>query len=306
MKRVLVVGDTILDHYIYGNVSRLNPEAPYSVVFDVDEQRKEELRLGGACNVASNIKSIYGDDVCIHYLGPICDAIIDQMSLLNIATNSDLFYDIDDILIKTRYVYEKHHMLRVDRGKKYLVKNNFYDILKQSIEQYKYDLIVVSDYDKGVVNKKTSEIIVMSGIKCLFDLKRRDNLFLLNIRKEDSPFLKDIEINSNEHVIIKCNAKEFELEMSENIIDKVCAVVKTTGPDGCDVHVDGSVHHISAPFIEMVDVVGAGDSFLAGMACKALRDDDWNPVSLSEFGVKCASEKVKHFGTHSVKMDEYV
>lgn len=305
MKRVLIVGDTILDHYVYGSVSRVNPEAPHSVVLDVNG--KEEVKLGGACNVAANLRGIFGEDIAIHYFGVVSYNVACMLAAYRIAIEPELTVEDDQILLKTRYVCGNNHLLRVDRGQKYDLDFFKINLLKQKLREDVYDLVIISDYNKGTITAKTCEAVVRSGAKTLIDLKKRQNLFLINTRREDIPHLPkltDVPTNSS-HVILKCNTAEFEAEIGQNMIDVVQAVVKTRGADGCDVYYDDEPVHIPAPDIGSVaDVVGAGDTFLAGMAAKFLETGTWDAVEMARFGTRCATEKVKHFGTHVVRLED--
>lgn len=280
MKKVLVIGDTILDYYVYGEVSRVNPEAPHSVVLDICED--EEVKLGGAANVAANIRGLAGDDVEIHYFGPTNELVRNLFKDYNIISlqNSDT-----EIITKTRYICKNHHLLRVDKDRKYKFHNTEYLFFKLLDDHY--DLVVVSDYNKGVVNSDISNIVAASSKKALFDIKKAKNLFCLQ--------------NLNKNVILKCNAVEFESETIESAINSVYAIIKTKGKDGCEVYQSQAVTNIPAPYIENIaDVVGAGDTFLAGMASNFLETKIWNPIEMAKFGNICASEKVKHFGTYVV------
>jgi rfaE bifunctional protein kinase chain/domain len=291
MKRVLVVGDPILDQYIYGTVSRVNPEAPHSVVFDVIPNSRE-VKLGGALNVAANIRGLYHD--CeIDFAGP---AFHDTLLKLNIRP-INIEKLPSEIITKTRYVYNKHHMLRVDSGSEYKLNDKeVAKILAHKIQNRKYDIVVISDYNKGTITSKVSEAVVDNGKKIIFDVKKFNNLFF-----------KDF--NKFYNVIFKCNKQEFESEISAGldglIIKSINSVVKTCGSDGCVIYTEGaSPYSIPAPKVDVADVVGAGDTFLAGMAANYLETGDWNCYNMSLYGVRCASEKVKHFGTHIVKKED--
>lgn len=291
MKKILVIGDTILDHYVYGTVSRVNPEAPHSVVFDVDGN--QELKLGGACNVAANIRGLLPDAV-IHYFGvsnDITEALLSK-SLISVVDSEILHRDV---LLKTRYVCGSHHMLRVDHGSKYYLSSmHVLDLLSKKIDEYDYDLIVVSDYNKGTITDNVSEIIVKKGKKVLFDIKKSENLWLWPASSHD-----------NFHVILKCNQQEYESEISSEILNRV-SVVKTRGVNGCDVYDEKVGAFLRIPGIQtsVADVVGAGDSFLAGMAASFIQTNCWNVQDMAHYGNKCAAEKVKHFGTHVVRKED--
>jgi bifunctional ADP-heptose synthase (sugar kinase/adenylyltransferase) len=278
--RVLVVGDTILDAFIYGSVSRVNPEAPYSTVFDLDGNQK--ICLGGAANVAANIKSL-NKDISVNYLGYVSESVADLLTERDIAFKPSLMVTDEEILLKTRFVCDNHYLLRVDRGKKYekIDKSFFADVLNGH-----YDLVVFSDYDKGSIHPGLFLEIRNKDLKVLIDGKKIKNL---------------APIPNKQNCILKCNKVEFEEFRQCKGWFKV--VVQTLGKEGFDVHEESYVDHFNAHAVtNLSDNVGAGDSFLAGMACWYLENKIWNPFAMAKFGNVCASEKVKVPGTHAVEL----
>lgn len=291
MKKILVVGDTILDHYVHGNVERVNPEAPHSVVLDY---QKEDVRLGGAANVAANIKSLTGDKALVHYYGAVSDQVADLMTNVGVAC-SGITHTDDNILLKTRYICNNHYLLRVDRGKTYHFGENFEDRLREKLNEYQYDLIVISDYNKGTLSHDLVKMLLDRNIKTIFDLKKRKN-FVLSAKKRDN-------------VILKCNKSEFETEIDNEILRSVKCVIQTVGSNGAVVwsaNDQGSRTGIAAPVrceSIVADVVGAGDAFLAGIAREAIRDE-WDPRLLAEWGNHYAACKVQKFGTYVLKPED--
>lgn len=288
MLKVLVIGDTIIDHYLYGSVDRVNPEAPHSVVLDY---MSESFSLGGATNVANNIAKLC-PEAAVHFYGPTSDLVSDMLTDEGIFSDEEMTHKDDEILLKTRFVSSNHHLLRVDRNKKYNLSAKFEQRLLQKISAHgDYDLIVMSDYNKGTITREMSKRIFSSGIPVLFDVKKRNNL----------PFFHDSTICEN--VILKANKHEFRQEIPVDVVFSVKAVVETRGHEGFHIHTNSDVFK-SKPLEEVgvVDVVGAGDTFLAGMAAKFLQSGNFDPLELAEFGNKCASAKVKHFGTHAVRL----
>lgn len=288
MLKVLVIGDTIIDHYVYGSVDRVNPEAPHSVVLDY---MSESFSLGGATNVANNIAKLC-PEAAVHFYGPTSDMISDMLTDEGIFSDDEVTHKDDEILLKTRFVSSNHHLLRVDRNKKYrLTSSKFEDRLFEKIAQNDYDLIVMSDYDKGTITSQMSKKIFAGDIPVLFDVKKRYNL----------PFR---DPTNNENVILKANRHEFRQEVPVDVVFSVKAVVETRGHEGFCIHTNSGDAVKSKPLDEVgvVDVVGAGDTFLAGMAAKFLQSGNFDPLELAEFGNKCAAHKVKHFGTHAVRL----
>lgn len=291
MKKVLVIGDTILDHYIFGSVDRVNPEAPHSVVLDYE---KEEFRLGGACNVAHNIKTLLGNLVSVHYAGATSEHIQEMLTDVGIASFPNVTHNESQILLKTRFVCENHHILRLDRNKLYDFSNSFYDQIMKKISEESYDLIVVSDYNKGTLTSFLSKVLFETDVPMFIDIKSG-----LNLPHFNSKYPK------KENVILKCNKKEFRTEINTTHIHAVKAVIETRGSEGYIIH-DSSSYAYKSESLDKntnpVDVVGAGDSFLAGMAYTFIKSKSLDPQKLAASGDAVARMKIKHFGTHAVKI----
>jgi bifunctional ADP-heptose synthase (sugar kinase/adenylyltransferase) len=137
--KVLLIGDSCIDEYVYGTCERLNPEAPVPIL----KYHRKEIRRGMAWNVKENLKS-FGIEVYM-------------------LTN-------DEKIIKTRYIDEKynHQILRVDT--EFLVKPMEYDLPKED-----FDAIVISDYDKGFITKeKLFNIVFTSCCPVFVDSKKTD------------------------------------------------------------------------------------------------------------------------------------
>src|ERR1035437_9116678 len=155
---VLIIGDVMIDTYMWGDVNRISPEAPVPIV----SVTKKESRLGGAANVALNVQAMGANPI-------LCSVIGDD-------DGSKLFFSLlkkqklssEGILkskkrittIKTRVIGVNHQMLRVDQEIETSIDNQeirtLSEKIKQLISSKKIDVIVFEDYDKGCI---TSELI---------------------------------------------------------------------------------------------------------------------------------------------------
>lgn len=291
--KVLVVGDTILDRYIKGVVERISPEAPVPVLQFEDS---EEI-LGGACNVAVNIRTLSKNKDCqIDYFGFGCQIIIDKLAERGINFKG-IAAPKDKILQKIRYTSSNYHLLRVDRGTIY---DKEYSLLVpkviKSLELDEYDLIVLSDYNKGTLSEELFEYILEKYNKTIiFDLKKYRN------------WITNLDLSNT---IIKCNKKEYE-ENNISILkySNVKYLIETLGKDGYKVMKSfsdsGSEEQKPPAKIHgnVVDVVGAGDTFLAGMAASFI-DGNGEIFQMTEYGNKAAAIKVQKFGTTTVSYKE--
>ena len=271
--KILVVGDTILDIYTYVSVDRVSPEGPFLIA----DYLTEDHVLGGACNVAANIRTLLKDkDVKIDYFG------FYSLEIQNLL----LKYKIDcigipvkenEILKKQRFVCDKHQLIRVDNRKLYDSNNVNWLRYKPPIFD-DYDIIVVSDYDKGTLKEEEFKTLGETSSFKIIDLKRvRSNMRFLP------------------KCILKCNSKEFISNL--HILGIGPEIVVTNGGEGYFLPLTNEKFSRANIDGEVIDVVGAGDVFLAGMSVNFLETGCFDIYDMSAFGNKCAGEKVKHFGT---------
>lgn len=299
-KKVLVVGDTILDEYVFGNIDRVNPEAPWSTVLDLDTRKR---CLGGAANVAANIRTLSETNPEIVYLGYVSPFINEMFSTFKINSLATDFLYNDDILLKTRFVHDNHILLRVDKNKDYKTFNKSskeMDLLHRAANNKhdQFDLIVFSDYNK----KTLSNELIKSLLK-----KYHEAAVMFDIKKSFSPAIMN---ELPEKTIIKCNYKEWQHLNDIGFWTSVTwkkgwNILRTNGKFGYTL-ID-SIEEYSFNSVnvgEIVDVVGCGDVFLAGMVVSYLENNQYIPLKYAEFANKCAAAKVKKFGTTTVERKE--
>src|SRR3989344_2983062 len=164
--KILVVGEAILDKYIYGEVEKLSPEAPVLVV----NEKRVEYNLGGAANTANNINSLGGSA----YLCSICDDDFEGKVLSKLIKENNLYgklvFERDKTIVKTRIIgyypeHPKQPIVRIDKeniiGIKKEVENMVIEYIRKAIAGS--DAVIISDYDKGFLTKKIiNEIRILS------------------------------------------------------------------------------------------------------------------------------------------------
>lgn len=279
MKKVLVAGDLLLDIYIYGTVERISPEAPIPI-FD---KKSEKIILGGAANVASNIASLM-EDIEIHYFGFYSHSTFGLFKKNKIIPIGHFLRD-EQILTKTRFCCNCYQLLRMDNFKRYDV-----DDCKKINEVYfnleQYDLIVVSDYNKGTLEGcNFYNQLIKSNVPAIVENKK------FKIK------------GFGKNVIFKCNDKEFKKDYFINEKELINEIVVTQGENGYKLIKANKQFPAISLESEVVDVCGAGDCFTAGMAVNFLENEDFNAEKMAEFGNKVSAEKVKRFGTVAVKRE---
>lgn len=161
-KKIAIIGDVMLDKYVYGSVSRISPEAPVQIL-DID---KTEYRLGGAANVANNIKALQCEPILIGVIGDDVDSnnYLNVMKSLKLPTVGIFKDKTRPTTTKTRVIAHSQHVLRIDEE----IKDNISPQMKKKILTFiksnlkKFAAVILQDYNKGVLTKEIiSEVISM-------------------------------------------------------------------------------------------------------------------------------------------------
>jgi rfaE bifunctional protein kinase chain/domain len=263
-KTIAIVGDVMLDEYFCGNVSRVSPEAPVPVVDITDES----YHLGGAANVAQNLKSLGCKPILFGLLGDDDNGkiFLDICKEKKIETIG-LYNDPNRITTtKTRVIGNGQQIVRMDREIKDTISAEGESFIMNNLQSLdKLDAIIFEDYDKGTIRKKLIDKIILfakaNGIPTFVDPKFNNfshyndvTLFKPN-KKETESGLK-IKLNSEENIIIAGNT----------IIQKhnVENVLITLGADGMVLFErDGNITKINTIARKVADVSGAGDTAIA-------------------------------------------
>ncbi len=266
-KTCLIVGDSMVDAYLWGNVSRISPEAPVPVV----SISKRENRLGGAANVALNIIALGATPILCGVIGN--DTKGDTFKqLLKESALSDEGIITDNkrkTTSKTRVISAAHHMLRVDEETTENISLVTEDILltriKKLIDEKKIDVIILEDYNKGVLTEK----VILSTIKLAKEKNipvsvdpKKSNFFVYQDATLFKPNLKEfiegtkMEWSGFNLETLQKQAKKFKEELN---INKVLITLSEKGALICgekEIHVPAEVRNIA-------DVSGAGDTVIA-------------------------------------------
>lgn len=182
-KNILVIGDIILDHYVEGSVTRTSPEAPVLVL----NQQKEYFRLGGAANVALNLKALGGTVWIMGRVGEDKYAKQIEHLLCEEGINVDLLIKDSKVptTVKTRFIAANHHLLRVDQEKTTPLNmtGDYESIIDMDLDRHMryFDAVVISDYNKGMV---FPELIEHIG-----ELNRQYKKILIADTKKENPKL---------------------------------------------------------------------------------------------------------------------
>ena len=266
--KIMIIGDMMIDTYLWGSVGRVSPEAPVPIVSGVIE----ENRLGGAANVALNVKAMGAVPI-------LCSVIGDDdrgkliLELMEEQLLSDVGLVVDGNRVttqKTRVISGNQHLLRVDEEMDIFlakrVQEEFLELIRSLLESGGIDAIIMQDYDKGVLTPRViSEVISAServAVPVLvdpkfrsFDLYKKVKLFKPNF-KELSKGL-DLDIKKKEIDKLADAMKKFQKKQQiENLL-------VTLSEQGVLTSGDGEHVHIPAIKREIADVSGAGDTVIA-------------------------------------------
>jgi D-beta-D-heptose 7-phosphate kinase/D-beta-D-heptose 1-phosphate adenosyltransferase len=265
--RLLVAGDIMLDQFVWGDVSRISPEAPVPVV----EVQEETMLLGGAANVANNLRAL-GSPVS---LGGVVgkDAMGQNLRELAASMGIDVTSVVDGIrptTIKTRIIARGQQVVRVDRENNNSLNHSSIKALTKSFEILApgIDGIIVSDYAKGVVSDifmaELKKISDKRGIPLLVDPKpAHSHLYygvtLLTPNRQEAEVMAGLEIN---------DAKSLG-QAAQKIQEKMGAkaVLITLGSQGMALwQKENGLFTVPTMAREVFDVTGAGDTVIATMA----------------------------------------
>ena len=161
-KTVLIIGDVMVDAYLWGKVERISPEAPVPIV----SVEKRENRLGGAANVALNIKSLGANPILCSIIGDdekgrIFLGLLEQAEM----TGMGIICDKDrKTTTKTRVISGTQHCLRIDEEVTYTVtpeqERSMIHQVDTILNEQNVDAIIFEDYDKGVISKQLISNII--------------------------------------------------------------------------------------------------------------------------------------------------
>jgi len=296
----LVIGDFMLDRYTYGEIRRISPEAPVSIL-KVD---KEKMQPGGAGNVVLNLLSLGSKVTAIGRVGDDIQGDILKKLLKDKNANVDYLFTQKNhkTSLKNRFIAESQQILRVDFEKiDYLLKELEEKIIKK-LEKIltSIDVVAISDYGKGFLSEKLLRYVIdlsnLKNIPVIVDPKGKD------FKKYEKatilkPNLKEAYVAANLN-----EAEDIEL-VSKNILDKtnVEYLMITRSKDGISIFSKNKkVKNFPVKTREVKDVTGAGDTVLA-MLCIAIA----NKLSIAHACELCnvaASIAIEHIGCKDIPL----
>ena len=265
-KNILIVGDVMLDSYIFGVVDRISPEAPVPIV----NISQKQYKLGGAANVAANIKALGGNPILCSVVGEDVKSEIFFSELKKLKIDSTNIIQSKNRITtdKTRIIGNNHQMLRIDdeiiTELDFDDKNLLLSSISTILKTRKIDCVLLQDYDKGVLCDAIISMIITKSnnlkIPIIVDPKKRNFSYYTNITLF-KPNFKEFREGLN----ITNNNKLESLQLGANKLHQrgIEIVVVTLSEDGIFLsYNNGEISKIIHPKskISVVDVSGAGDT----------------------------------------------
>lgn len=296
--RALVVGDVMMDAYLWGRVERISPEAPVPIV----HVQKRETRLGGAANVAINIQAMGATPLLCSIIGNdrTGDELLELMKNLQMNTDGMVRSGDRVTTVKTRVIGNNHQLLRVDDEVTDSIADNESDqLLKRIIQLFdanKIDVIIFEDYDKGVLNEKLIEGIVVEA-------KKRNIPTAVDPKKNNFLSYKNVSLFKPNLGELKTGLKvDIDKTTASNIEQSIAAFKKSNGIETIMVTLseagvffsnNGTYKIIPAHVRNISDVSGAGDTVISVAAlCLALGMSSEFISSLANLAGGLVCEKV--------------
>ena len=264
-KRIFVIGDLMLDVYIWGKVGRISPEAPVPIV----EVQEESYRFGGAANVGMNVKLLGGIPVLVGVIGydkegTVIDALMEENDL----EKDGIFYDDNrPTTVKTRIIAHSQHVVRVDKEDKKDISEEMENKILQFLQQRKNEIdgIILEDYNKGVLTKNL--------IKQVIDFANQNKILITVDPKFDNFFeyqnvtvFKPNRKETEDALGIKLDSEEKVFEAGRRLKEKLNPeyLLLTRGEKGMTLFSKNrDVHTIPTRARKVADVSGAGDTVIA-------------------------------------------
>jgi D-beta-D-heptose 7-phosphate kinase / D-beta-D-heptose 1-phosphate adenosyltransferase len=302
--RLVVVGDLILDHYVFGGVSRISPEAPIPVL----HVRHEEDRLGGAANVAANIRSLGGQATIVGAVGNddpgarLKRLVRESKGLTLSATATPK----RPTILKTRMVSQNQQMLRVDREQvSGLQSAELNDIVERTQGALKQAAaLVISDYGKGVLTPESTQAVIKSakqaGIPVIVDPKGNDYS-----RYKGATAVTPNRSEAEDATGIDCGSLEGVEAAGRKLVKQLgleAAVITLSAEGVAVIPRKGKMLHVPTHARSVYDVTGAGDTFIAALStCLAAGADIPHAARVANFA---AALKVARFGAVAISRSE--
>ena len=297
-QKILVIGDSMIDSYLWGDVERISPEAPVPVV----TKTRRESRLGGAANVARNIKALGAEPILASAIGNGDKAELFKKLIQENHLSKQGIYESNSrsTSIKTRIISHNQQLLRIDEENTEVLdpetEEAFLNHLLYIIKNEKLNAIVFEDYDKGTITPGIIEKIVEHAnkldIPTLVDPKKRNYLLYRNVtlfKPNFKELIKGLNLDSLEKTDDEGILKAARVMHKEQ---NISWMLVTLSEAGIFISNNQEYKRIKAKIRGISDVSGAGDTIISIAAVGIAADlSPWIIAELSNIGGGQVCEK---------------
>lgn len=284
-RKVAVLGDVMLDEYLFGEVSRISPEAPVPIV----RVLREQAVLGGAANVAANLKALGAEPMLVGTLQKDAagDRVMGLLSQLKVSLAGLVMDPFRPTIIKTRVIGQQQQMLRIDREETGAPHTTVLADLKERLERVlsEASALIVSDYAKGTVTKP-----VMQTVRAL--CSARDLPWIVDPKPEHKALYHGATLmtpNTKETAELTARPAKSDTEVAaagrELMADLgLKGLLITRSERGMALFAPDGEH--TAPWMiptearEVFDVSGAGDTVIAAFSAAIAAGSDWREAAM--------------------------
>ncbi len=264
--KILVIGDLMIDHYLWGSCERISPEAPVQVV----DIAKETTVLGGAGNVINNLNALGTEVSVASVIGDDSNGIElkTMLSSINVDTANLIVQQGRKTSKKSRIIAVSQQILRYDKESKNDIDTASVEKILDSISGNisSYDAVILSDYGKGILTPQLCQGVISlakkNGVKTLVDPKGSDfskyrGAYLLTPNKKEAILATNIDINDETTLKDALQRLKSEVDLDVSLI--------TLSEDGIAIYED-ELKIFPTVAKEVFDVTGAGDTVIASIA----------------------------------------
>lgn len=295
---VLIIGDVMVDSYLWGKVNRISPEAPVPIV----SVQKKESRLGGAANVALNIQALGANPILCSVIGVDLEgqALMDLLKTQKLSQKGILKSRDRITTVKTRVIGNNSQLLRVDEEIESDIipseTQQLLTLISHILTHDKIDVILFEDYNKGLINSKlitkVVELAKSKGIPTCVDPKKKNfnsykgvSLFKPNLKELREGIKMDVSGD---------NINELQRAVSSyRVKQKIETILVTLAEKGVITNSRKVKDHTLAHVRSIADVSGAGDTVISVAAlCRALRCDDRLTAALANLSGGLVCEQI--------------
>ncbi len=299
---IMVIGDLILDRFLWGRVERISPEAPVPVV----EILRETVHLGGAANVVANLVALGARPIPVGVVGNDAagETLLGELERLGVDASGVVVDPVRSTTVKARIIAQHQQVCRTDWESRAAVSTTSVERLRENCEAAgKVSGVILSDYGKGVLTRdliaRTTEASRQSGVFVAADPKGHDfsvyrGVTMVTPNKKEAEQASRIEIRDDASLA----------RAAQSLLQSTNAeyVLITRGEEGMSLFDEEGHSYIPTAAREVYDVTGAGDTVVATLTLAAAAGATIADAAL--LANQAAGVAVGKLGTASVTVQE--